>query len=59
MADRTFRYQLFIVNSMADNFLERKRENYEKKKSAWLQRKKHLTGVKQQHNISRPEDESL
>lgn len=44
---------------MADNFLERKRENYEKKKSAWLQRKKHLTGVKQQHNISRPEDESL
>ena len=27
---------------MADNFLERHREEYEKRKQAWLRKKKHL-----------------
>lgn len=27
---------------MADNYLERHREEYEKKKEAWLKKKKHL-----------------
>ena len=27
---------------MADNFLERHREDYEQRKAAWLRRKKHL-----------------
>lgn len=42
---------------MADNFLENHREEYEKRKAAWLQKKKH--GTKLFRNIERPEDESL
>lgn len=42
---------------MADNFLESHREEYEKKKAAWLRKMKHLPKTKQQP--SKPEDESL
>ena len=42
---------------MADNFLERKRQDYEAKKSAWL-KKKHLSS-RLHRTIVRPEDESL
>lgn len=28
---------------MADNYLERARENYEARKAAWLKKKKHLS----------------
>lgn len=43
---------------MADNFLERHREDYEKRKARWLQRKlRHPVTPKR--NIERPDDESL
>ena len=42
---------------MADNYLERHREEYEKRKSAWLIKKKHLP--KKNIKPNRPEDESL
>ena len=49
---------------MADNFLERHREEYEIRKAAWLKKKKKLfmkSGKKQkpQTQMSRPEDEAL
>ncbi|MCI5917175.1 MAG: dehydrogenase [Bacteroidales bacterium] len=31
---------------MADNYLERHREEYEKRKAEWLRKKKHLSIVK-------------
>jgi len=31
---------------MADNFLERHREEYEKKKEEWLRKQKHLPKIK-------------
>lgn len=43
---------------MADNFLERHREDYEKRKAAWLLKKKHIAR-KQKPAISKPEDEAL
>ena len=43
---------------MADNFLERHREDYEKRKAAWLRRKKHLPKIKQP-TLQRPDDEAL
>ncbi|MBR5656692.1 MAG: dehydrogenase [Prevotella sp.] len=42
---------------MADNFLERHREQYEAKKAAWLKKKKHLP--KQKRLLEKPEDEAL
>lgn len=42
---------------MADNFLERHREEYEKRKQAWLRKKKHLLMLSNKPN--KPEDESL
>lgn len=42
---------------MADNFLERHREDYEKRKDAWLRKKRHLP--KLNSKPTRPEDESL
>ncbi|MCI5876468.1 MAG: dehydrogenase [Prevotella sp.] len=42
---------------MADNYLERHREDYEKRKQAWLRKKRHLPQVSQK--INKPEDESL
>ncbi len=42
---------------MADNYLERHREEYEKKKLAWLRKQKHLPV--QNIKLNRPEDESL
>ncbi len=42
---------------MADNFLESHREDYEKRKAAWLRKKKHLPKVKKA--IEKPDDEAL
>ncbi len=43
---------------MADNYLERHREEYEQKKAMWLKKKKNYhTGPRR--TIERPEDEAL
>ena len=42
---------------MADGFLEKHHEEYEKRKADWLRKKKHLPKTKKQ--LERPEDESL
>lgn len=42
---------------MADNYLERHREEYEKRKIAWLRKQKHLA-IKKTY-LKRPKDESL
>ena len=43
---------------MADNFLERHREDYELRKEQWLRKKRHLPKAPQR-NILRPDDEAL
>ncbi len=43
---------------MADNFLEKHREEYEQRKAAYLRKKKHLPKIKTR-NIERPDDEAL
>ena len=43
---------------MADNYLERHREDYEKRKAAWLRRKQRLPKTNSR-NIEKPDDESL
>lgn len=42
---------------MADNYLERHREEYERKKANWLRKQRHLPPQKRQ--IEKPEDEAL
>ncbi len=42
---------------MADNFLEKHREDYEARKAAWLRSKRYLP--KQKTSVPKPEDESL
>ncbi|MDD7317686.1 MAG: dehydrogenase [Prevotella sp.] len=42
---------------MADNFLEYRQQEYEKRKAEWQRKKKCLPKAKRQ--IERPEDESL
>ena len=45
---------------MADNFLERHREEYEKRKQAWLRKKKRFPVIKGSKPIpEKPEDEAL
>lgn len=47
---------------MADNFLERHREEYEQRKAAWLKKKLHLPKKAAKNvaqTINRPEDEAL
>ena len=49
---------------MADNYLEKHREEYEKKKAAWLLKKKHIPRGKSKsiiksNTIQPPEDETL
>jgi len=48
---------------MADNYLERHREEYEQRKQAWLKKKKHIPKAKQKtsdvRQIERPDDEAL
>lgn len=45
---------------MEDNFLERHREDYEKRKAAWLHKKKRFPGIKCGRAIpEKPEDEAL
>ncbi|MGM9725878.1 MAG: dehydrogenase [Prevotella sp.] len=43
---------------MADNYLERHREEYERKKAVYLRKKKHLQPIKH-HLPERPEDDAL
>ncbi|EFN90289.1 dehydrogenase [Prevotella amnii] len=43
---------------MADNFLERHREDYEQRKAEWLLKKKNIKKNKKL-SIERPENESL
>lgn len=43
---------------MADGFLEKHHEDYERRKQAYLRKKKHLAPIKARH-IERPEDEAL
>lgn len=42
---------------MADNYLEKHREEYELRKQAWLRSKKKFPKVKKQ--LQRPDDEAL
>lgn len=42
---------------MADNYLEYKREEYERRKAEWLRKRSHKPLVRPQ--IEKPEDESL
>lgn len=44
---------------MADNFLERHREQYEARKAAWLRKKKHLPKLKAKAAFQHPDDEAL
>lgn len=45
---------------MEDNYLERHREEYEKRKAAWLRKKKHFPVIKGDKVISlKPDDEAL
>ena len=44
---------------MADNFLERHREDYEQRKAAWLRKKRHLPKLKTPAQIQRPDDEAV
>lgn len=43
---------------MADNYLEKHREEYEVSKAAYLRRKKHLPKI-QLRQLERPDDEAL
>lgn len=43
---------------MADNFLEKHREDYEQRKAAYLRKKRHLPKLAAR-NIERPDDEAL
>jgi len=42
---------------MADNYLEYHRQEYEKKKEAWLRKKRHLPQTNRK--LERPDDEAL
>lgn len=42
---------------MADNYIEHHQDEYERRKQAWIQKKKHL--IKGQCMINKPEDEAL
>ena len=44
---------------MADNFLESRREEYERRKAAWLRKKKHFPKLKTKPMPLRPDDEAL
>jgi len=46
-----------IRSCMADNYLERKRRDYEKRKAEWLQKKGYHSRLSS--NIEKPEDEAL
>ena len=43
---------------MADNFLERHREEYEARKAEWRRKKSRLPKIAKR-NINRPDDEAL
>ena len=43
---------------MADNYLEYAREDYERRKQAWLRKQRHLPKIKKPQ-VEKPEDEAL
>lgn len=43
---------------MADNYLERQKEEYERRKAMWLLRRRNIKKPASR-NISKPEDEAL
>lgn len=42
---------------MADNYLERRQDEYERRKQAWMQKKRHI--AKGLRTLDKPEDEAL
>lgn len=44
---------------MADNYLERRREQYEKRKQEWLRKKRHLPKTNASPSVRKPEEEAL
>lgn len=44
---------------MADNYLEKHREDYEKRKQEWLRKKKHLSKKQTVAPPAKPDDEAL
>lgn len=45
---------------MADNYLEKHREDYEKRKAEWLRKQKHLSKkTKTKPLVQKPDDEAL
>ncbi len=44
---------------MADNFLERHREDYEMRKQRWILKKRHPGAGKVKRRLERPDDEAL
>lgn len=42
---------------MADGYLEKRQQDYEARKAAWLRRKAHLP--EQRRRLEKPDDESL
>ena len=44
---------------MADNYLERKRRDYEERKAIWLKKKQFTITKKRKPSIQKPEDEAL
>lgn len=42
---------------MADNYLEKRREEYEARKAEWLRRKRHIPMPRK--SMEKPEDEAL
>lgn len=42
---------------MADNYLERRQEDYERRKARWILRKKHI--VKVQRSVDKPDRKSV
>ena len=57
--NKVYKYRSKYIVSMADNFLERHREQYEARKAAWLRKKKHLPKLKAKAAFQRPDDEAL
>ena len=45
------------LTDMADNYLEKRREDYEARKAEWLRRKRHIPTPRK--SLEKPEDEAL
>ncbi|MBR1932096.1 MAG: dehydrogenase [Prevotella sp.] len=44
---------------MADGFIEKRQQDYEARKEAYLRKKKHLPANRRKPAIGRPDDEAL